>query len=108
VLEVGEKAAEMGLKRFGGLLYFGQAVMHDAAIPLPEESVAGIGVGLLPELDHLLLVGPGLRGAQVGFEQLLRTLLLVVRGLALKPEETGAFEGVVVVGGELARFLSAV
>ena len=80
VPEVGEQAAQMSLQRFGDLLHFGQAAVHDAAIPLMEEGVAGVGVGLLPELDHLLLVGPGLGGSQVGFEQFLEALLLVLEG----------------------------
>jgi hypothetical protein len=29
--------------------------VHDAAIPLLEESVVGVGVGLLPKLDHPMM-----------------------------------------------------
>lgn len=57
VLEVGEQTAQMRLQGLGDLLDFRQATAHDSAIPLLEEDVADIGVGLLPELDHLLLVG---------------------------------------------------
>jgi hypothetical protein len=107
ILEVSEKAAEVVLQALGDLLHFGQAAVHDAAMPLLKKGVAGVSVGLVPELDHLLLAGPGFGGAQVGFEQLLEALLLVVGSLAVQPEETGAFERVVAFGGELRGLIPA-
>jgi len=75
--------------------------VHDAAIPLLEEGLAGIGVGLIPELDHLLLVGPGLGGAQVGLEQVGEVLLFILGGLTMQPPEAGPLKGVVAFGGQL-------
>ncbi len=90
VLEISKQAAEMCLERFGDPFDRRQFAVHDAAIPLFEEGLAGIRVGLVPELHHLLFVGPSLGGALVGFEQVGGSAPFYPRGFERAATERGS------------------
>ena len=102
--EVGQQTAEMGLEGLRHLFDLGQTTAHHAAIPLLEELVAGRGIGLVPELDHLLFIGPGAGGAQIDFQEGGEIVLTILRHRAMQPQETCVLERVVALGRELGAF----
>ncbi len=97
--EVGQKVGQMTVKSLGDGLHLGEAAAHDRAFPLREEVVLLAsrmrGVGLGPELDDLFLVGPGSGGLQIDLQKIGEAGLLGLGQLAVQPEVTGVFEGVV-------------
>jgi len=92
MLEVGQQMHQVSLEGTCKLLHRFEFAAHDCPLPLSEESLAGGGIWLRPELDHLLLVAPGPRGFQVHLQQFGKAGPMLFWHRAVQPPPAGPLD----------------